>query len=77
MSSGRGHIHRLPSRVSCVAKQAILAAFQTPELGIGAIASRTAIHKNVTVSIIKPTLIPRDEMPPIVVSVCTQLREQL
>jgi hypothetical protein len=45
MSNGWSHIHRLPSRTSCIAEQLILCTFRPPELGIRASAERTAILK--------------------------------
>jgi hypothetical protein len=49
--SGPGHVHQIPSRASCIAKQPILDAVRTiaghPDLRL----ERVAILKNVNVSI--------------------------
>jgi hypothetical protein len=45
---GGGHIHRLPNRVSCIAKWPILCTFRAPELSIQTLAARAAIFRMLT-----------------------------
>jgi hypothetical protein len=51
MSSGHGHIHRLPNRGACIAQQPIQSTFRAPKLSIRALASRVSVLKNLKTSV--------------------------